>query len=128
MFRLIKFVDLGGLQQAILDEGVKVGHLTYLGDAHVGEHTNIGAGTITCNYDGFAKHPTRIGAGAFIGSNSSLVAPVSVGEAAIVAAGTVVTRDVPADGLAIARVRQDNKEHRAGMLREQQRARRRRPD
>lgn len=111
-----------------LAPGAKASHLTYLGDAEVGAKANIGAGTITCNYDGFNKFPTRIGAGAFIGSNSSLVAPVSVGEAAIVAAGTVVTRDVPADGLAIARVRQDNKEHRAGMLREQQRARRRRPD
>ena len=111
-----------------LAPGAKASHLTYLGDTQVGAKANIGAGTITCNYDGFNKSPTRIGAGAFIGSNTSLVAPVSVGDAAIVAAGTVVTRDVPADGLAIARVRQDNKEHRASMLREQQRARQRRPE
>lgn len=107
-----------------LAPGAKANHLTYLGDTQVGAKANIGAGTITCNYDGFHKYPTRIGAGAFVGSNTSLVAPVTVGEAAIVAAGSVVTRDVPDDGLAVARARQDNKEHRASLLRERQRHRR----
>ena len=81
-----------------LDEGVKVGHLTYLGDAHVGEHTNIGAGTVTCNYDGVMKHRTEIGAHAFIGSDTMLVAPVTVGAGAMTASGSVITEDVPARG------------------------------
>ncbi|MGV6873374.1 bifunctional UDP-N-acetylglucosamine diphosphorylase/glucosamine-1-phosphate N-acetyltransferase GlmU [Pseudochelatococcus sp. B33] len=98
------------IKNASLAEGVKVGHLTYLGDAEVGAGTNIGAGTITCNYDGFRKHHTSIGAGAFIGSNSSLVAPVSVGEGAYVGSGSVVTDDVPADALALGRGRQTVKE------------------
>ncbi|HEX9858184.1 MAG TPA: DapH/DapD/GlmU-related protein, partial [Paracoccaceae bacterium] len=97
------------IKNAILDEGVKVGHLTYLGDAHVGEHTNIGAGTVTCNYDGVAKHHTEIGARAFIGSDTMLVAPVSVGAGAITASGSVITEDVPAEALALARARQVNK-------------------
>ena len=83
--------------------GAKANHLTYLGDASVGEGANVGAGTITCNYDGFGKYETVIGAGAFIGSNSALVAPVTIGEGAFVAAGSVITRDVAADALAIAR-------------------------
>jgi bifunctional UDP-N-acetylglucosamine pyrophosphorylase/glucosamine-1-phosphate N-acetyltransferase len=91
------------IKNAILDEGVKVGHLTYLGDAHVGEHTNIGAGTITCNYDGVFKHHTEIGARAFIGSDTMLVAPVRVGHGAMTASGSVITGDVPDDALAIAR-------------------------
>ena len=91
------------IKQARLGAGAKANHLTYLGDADVGARTNIGAGTITCNYDGFFKSLTRIGEGAFIGSNSALVAPVSIGDGAIVAAGSVVTRDVPADALAVAR-------------------------
>ncbi len=98
------------IKNSTLHEGVKVGHLTYLGDADVGAGTNIGAGTITCNYDGFRKHATRIGAGAFIGSNSSLVAPVSVGTGAYVGSGSVVTDDVPADALALGRGRQAIKE------------------
>lgn len=97
------------IKNAILDEGVKVGHLTYLGDAHVGEHTNIGAGTITCNYDGVMKHRTEIGARAFIGSDTMLVAPVRIGAGAFTATGSVITQDVPAEALAIARVRQENK-------------------
>jgi bifunctional UDP-N-acetylglucosamine pyrophosphorylase/glucosamine-1-phosphate N-acetyltransferase len=76
-------------------EGAKAGHLTYLGDATVGERTNIGAGTITCNYDGVNKNPTAIGADAFIGSNSSLVAPLTIGDGALTGAGAVVIRDVP---------------------------------
>jgi bifunctional UDP-N-acetylglucosamine pyrophosphorylase/glucosamine-1-phosphate N-acetyltransferase len=90
-------------KKTVLGAGAKANHLSYLGDAKVGAHANIGAGTITCNYDGFAKHVTEIGAGAFIGSNSALVAPVKVGAGAIVAAGSAVTADVPADALALVR-------------------------
>ncbi|MFN4095431.1 MAG: bifunctional UDP-N-acetylglucosamine diphosphorylase/glucosamine-1-phosphate N-acetyltransferase GlmU [Sphingomonas sp.] len=93
-------------KKAVLGKGAKANHLTYLGDALVGEGANIGAGTITCNYDGFFKYPTVIGAGAFIGSNSALVAPVTVGEGAIVGAGSVVTKDVEADALALVRPEQ----------------------
>jgi len=106
-----------------LAPGAKANHLTYLGDTVVGAKANIGAGTITCNYDGFGKYPTQIGAGAFIGSNTALVAPVTIGAEAIVAAGSVVTRDVPDDGFAIARARQETREHRAGWLRERFRRR-----
>ena len=91
------------LKQASVGRGAKVNHLSYVGDAEVGDRANIGAGTITCNYDGFDKHRTVIGAGAFIGSNSALVAPVVIGEGAMVGAGSVVTRDVEADSLAVAR-------------------------
>ena len=91
------------VKKAALGKGAKANHLSYIGDASVGEKANIGAGTITCNYDGFGKYRTEIGAGAFIGSNSALVAPVSIGDGAIVGAGSVVTRDVAADELAIAR-------------------------
>jgi bifunctional UDP-N-acetylglucosamine pyrophosphorylase/glucosamine-1-phosphate N-acetyltransferase len=94
------------LKKTHLGAGAKAPHLTYLGDATVGEKANVGAGTITCNYDGQAKHPTRIGAGAFVGSNSTLVAPVGVGDKAYVAAGSVITQDVPADALALGRSRQ----------------------
>lgn len=97
------------LKKAKVEKGAKVNHLSYIGDAHVGEKTNIGAGTITCNYDGFSKYKTEIGAGAFIGSNTALVAPVKVGDGAIIAAGSVITQDVPADALAIARSRQEDK-------------------
>lgn len=93
-------------KNAELGEGAKANHLTYLGDTVVGAAANIGAGTITCNYDGFLKHRTEIGAGAFIGSNSALVAPVTVGAGAIVGAGTTLTQDVAADALAIARGQQ----------------------
>lgn len=94
------------IKNARVHEGAKVNHLTYIGDATVGAKANIGAGTITCNYDGFFKSHTEIGAGAFIGSNSSLVAPVTIGDGAIIGAGSVVTRDVPAASLAVARGRQ----------------------
>jgi bifunctional UDP-N-acetylglucosamine pyrophosphorylase / glucosamine-1-phosphate N-acetyltransferase len=100
------FVELKKTQ---LGAGAKANHLTYLGDAKVGPKANIGAGTITCNYDGFNKTRTIIGAGAFIGSDTSLVAPVTVGDGAIIAAGSVITRDVPADALAIARGAQVDK-------------------
>ena len=94
------------LKQATLGEGAKVNHLSYVGDASVGAKANIGAGTITCNYDGYAKHRTEIGAGAFIGSNSALVAPVAIGAGAIVAAGSVITTSVEPDSLAVARGKQ----------------------
>ena len=97
------------VKNATLGTGAKASHLTYLGDAEVGDDANIGAGTITCNYDGFFKYRTAIGAGAFIGSNSALVAPVTIGAGAIVGAGSVVTQDVPADALALVRPKQDNK-------------------
>jgi bifunctional UDP-N-acetylglucosamine pyrophosphorylase / glucosamine-1-phosphate N-acetyltransferase len=94
------------LKKAEIGEGAKVNHLSYVGDASVGANANIGAGTITCNYDGFRKYGTVIGAGAFIGSNTALVAPVSVGDGAIVGAGSVITRDVEADSLALERSEQ----------------------
>jgi bifunctional UDP-N-acetylglucosamine pyrophosphorylase/glucosamine-1-phosphate N-acetyltransferase len=96
-------------KKAKLGRGAKANHLTYLGDTEVGEGANVGAGTITCNYDGFFKYGTVIGPGAFIGSNSALVAPVTIGEGAIVGAGSVVTGDVEADALALARGSQSNK-------------------
>jgi bifunctional UDP-N-acetylglucosamine pyrophosphorylase / glucosamine-1-phosphate N-acetyltransferase len=104
--RVGNFVEV---KNAILDEGAKVNHLTYIGDAHVGARANVGAGTITCNYDGVFKHHTEIGAGSFIGSNTALVAPVTVGAEALVAAGSVITEDVPAGALALARGRQANR-------------------
>ncbi|MEZ7813875.1 MAG: bifunctional UDP-N-acetylglucosamine diphosphorylase/glucosamine-1-phosphate N-acetyltransferase GlmU [Paracoccaceae bacterium] len=97
------------IKNAILDEGVKVGHLTYLGDAHVGEFTNIGAGTITCNYDGVNKHRTTIGARAFIGSNTMLVAPVRVGDDTMTGSGSVITKEVADQALALGRAVQINK-------------------
>jgi bifunctional UDP-N-acetylglucosamine pyrophosphorylase / glucosamine-1-phosphate N-acetyltransferase len=100
-----------------LGRGAKANHLSYLGDSDVGAGTNIGAGTITCNYDGFNKHRTVIGKNAFIGSNTALVAPVTVGDGAYVATGSVVTSDVPSDALTIARGRQINKPGRAAELR-----------
>ncbi len=97
------------VKNSILDEGVKVGHLTYLGDADVGEFTNIGAGTVTCNYDGVMKHRTTIGKRAFIGSDTMLVAPVRVGHDALTASGSVITMDVPDEALALGRAKQINK-------------------
>jgi bifunctional UDP-N-acetylglucosamine pyrophosphorylase/glucosamine-1-phosphate N-acetyltransferase len=94
------------LKKAKVGEGAKVNHLSYVGDASVGARANIGAGTITCNYDGFGKYRTEIGAGAFIGSNTALVAPVAVGDGAIVGAGSVISKDVEADSLAIERSEQ----------------------
>ncbi len=108
------------IKQARVEAGAKVNHLTYIGDARIGAKANIGAGTITCNYDGFNKSHTDIGAGAFIGSNSALVAPVRIGDGAIVAAGSTITGDVPADAMALARGRQENKLGLAGRFRAQQ--------
>jgi len=106
------------VKKAEIGKGAKVNHLTYIGDAVVGAETNIGAGTITCNYDGVNKHETHIGAGAFIGSNSSLVAPVKIGDGALIASGSVITEDVPADALAFGRARQEMKPGRAAVIRE----------
>ena len=105
------------VKKAEIGPGAKVNHLTYIGDAFIGAKTNIGAGTITCNYDGINKHITRIGANAFIGSNSALVAPVSIGDGAYVASGSVITADVPDDAVAFGRARQENKEGRAAIIR-----------
>ena len=107
------------VKAATLEAGAKVNHLTYIGDARVGEGANVGAGTITCNYDGANKHRTDIGKGAFIGSNSALVAPVAIGDNAYVGSGSVITRDVPAGALAIGRGRQVVKEGLAARLKGQ---------
>jgi len=108
------------LKKSKIGRGAKVPHLSYIGDATVGANANIGAGTITCNYDGVAKHQTKIGAGAFVGTNSSLVAPVTIGAGAYVGAGSVITKSVPAGALAIARARQ---EVRAGWAARKKKAR-----
>ncbi len=113
--RIGNFVET---KAATLEAGVKVNHLSYVGDAHVGANTNIGAGTITCNYDGFGKHRTEIGAGAFVGTNSSLVAPVRIGNGAYIGSGSVITRDVPDDALAVERSQQTNREGGAKRYRE----------
>jgi len=113
--RIGNFVET---KAAMLEAGVKVNHLSYIGDAHVGANTNIGAGTITCNYDGFSKHKTEIGAGAFIGTNSSLVAPVKIGRGAYIGSGSVITREVPDDALAVERNQQTNREGGATRYRE----------
>ena len=117
--RVGNFVEI---KKAAVGEGAKVNHLSYIGDSDVGERANIGAGTITCNYDGFGKYRTVIGAGAFIGSNSALVAPVSIGEGAIVGAGSVITRDVEADSLAVERNEQKGIAGWARRFRERMRA------
>jgi len=103
---------------ATLEAGAKVNHLSYIGDAHVGERANIGAGTITCNYDGFGKHKTEIGAGAFVGTNSSLVAPVKIGNGAYIGSGSVITKDVPDDAMALERSQQTIREGGAARYRE----------
>jgi bifunctional UDP-N-acetylglucosamine pyrophosphorylase / glucosamine-1-phosphate N-acetyltransferase len=98
------------VKKSTIGEGVAVSHLSYIGDASIGDQTNIGAGTITCNYDGFSKHRTTIGSDVFVGSNSTLVAPLTIEDGSMVAAGSVVTHNVPADGLALGRSRQEVKE------------------
>ena len=116
--RIGNFVEI---KNARIEDGAKVNHLSYIGDANIGEASNIGAGTVTCNYDGVGKHRTEIGASVFIGSNTMLVAPVTVGDAAMTASGSVITRDVEPGALAIARSEQSNKPGLAvklfGMLR-----------
>src|SRR5580704_10392723 len=112
--RIGNFVEV---KETVLEAGAKANHLSYIGDAFVGANANIGAGTITCNYDGSDKHRTSIGKDAFIGSNSALVAPVEIGEGAYIGTGSVITDDVPADALALGRSRQVVKEGRAARLR-----------
>jgi len=106
--RIGNFVEV---KESRVKRGAKAGHLTYLGDSEVGEEVNIGAGTITCNYDGVEKHRTTIEDRAFIGSNTSLVAPVTIGKGAVIGAGSTITEDVPPGTLALGRARQVNKEH-----------------
>ncbi|MEL7397755.1 MAG: bifunctional UDP-N-acetylglucosamine diphosphorylase/glucosamine-1-phosphate N-acetyltransferase GlmU [Pseudomonadota bacterium] len=105
----VKIGNFVEVKNAQLEEGVKVNHLSYVGDAHIGQATNVGAGTITCNYDGVLKHRTTVGERAFIGSNTMLVAPVSVGDEAMTASGSVITKDVEPGALALARGQQVNK-------------------
>jgi bifunctional UDP-N-acetylglucosamine pyrophosphorylase / glucosamine-1-phosphate N-acetyltransferase len=113
--RIGNFVET---KAAILEAGVKVNHLSYIGDAEIGANSNIGAGTITCNYDGFSKHKTTIGKGAFVGTNSSLVAPVKIGAGAYIGSGSVITRDVPDDAMAVERSPQSIREGGATRYRE----------
>jgi bifunctional UDP-N-acetylglucosamine pyrophosphorylase/glucosamine-1-phosphate N-acetyltransferase len=113
--RIGNFVET---KAATLEAGVKVNHLSYIGDAEVGANSNIGAGTITCNYDGFFKHKTIIGTGAFVGTNSSLVAPVKIGAGAYIGSGSVITKDVPDDAMAVERSQQSTREGGAKRYRE----------
>ncbi|MCA8927836.1 MAG: bifunctional UDP-N-acetylglucosamine diphosphorylase/glucosamine-1-phosphate N-acetyltransferase GlmU [Alphaproteobacteria bacterium] len=112
------------IKKATVEAGAKVNHLAYIGDARVGARANIGAGTITCNYDGFDKHFTDIGADAFVGTNNALVAPVTIGDGAITAAGSVISQNVPGDALAIERARQETKPGWAAKFRDRKRRRR----
>ncbi|MEX0328006.1 MAG: bifunctional UDP-N-acetylglucosamine diphosphorylase/glucosamine-1-phosphate N-acetyltransferase GlmU [Ruegeria sp.] len=123
--RVGNFVEI---KNAEIAEGAKVNHLSYIGDAAIGAASNIGAGTITCNYDGVMKHKTTIGQNVFLGSNTLLVAPVTVGDNAMTATGTVVTRDVEPDALAVARAKQENKPGYARKLFEMLRAKKARRD
>lgn len=123
--RIGNFVEV---KATTVEAGAKANHLTYLGDSTVGAGANVGAGTITCNYDGFDKHRTEIGAGAFIGSNSALVAPVKIGAGAYVGSGSVITRDVPAEALAVERSQQAVREGWAARFRELKLSRRKRKD
>ena len=109
------------VKNATLEPGAKANHLSYIGDARVGAKSNIGAGTITCNYDGIAKYRTEIGAGVFVGSNSALVAPVTIGDGAFVGAGSTINRDVPPGSLSIARGRQTDIPDGAARLRARRR-------
>jgi bifunctional UDP-N-acetylglucosamine pyrophosphorylase/glucosamine-1-phosphate N-acetyltransferase len=123
--RIGNFVEI---KNAILDEGAKVNHLSYIGDASIGARSNIGAGTVTCNYDGVMKHRTEIGADVFIGSDTMLVAPVTIGDGAMTATGSVITRDIEAGALAMARAAQENKPGRARKLMDMLRAKKARRD
>jgi bifunctional UDP-N-acetylglucosamine pyrophosphorylase/glucosamine-1-phosphate N-acetyltransferase len=115
--RKVKVGNFVEVKKSVIGEGSKAPHLTYIGDATVGNRVNIGAGTICCNYDGFAKHQTIIEDEAFIGSNTSLVAPVRIGRGAIVAAGSAITHEVPPDAVAFGRAVQVNKASRAAEIR-----------
>ena len=108
------------VKKAVIGAGAKVPHLAYIGDATLGEKVNIGAGTITCNYDGFSKHETVIEDDVFVGSNTNLVAPITVGKGAIIAAGSTVTEAVPPDAVAFGRAPRVNKEGRAAATRRKQ--------
>jgi len=119
--RVGNFVEI---KKAVLGAGAKANHLSYIGDAQVGANANIGAGVITCNYDGFAKHVTEIGAGVFVGSNVALVAPVRIGDGALIGAGSTVSRDVPADAVAVTRAEQNTLTGAAARRRERLSARR----
>lgn len=119
--KLGKKVKVGNfveIKKSSIGAGTSISHLTYIGDSQVGSDANIGAGTITCNYDGYLKHTTEIGDGAFVGSNTTLVAPVKIGDRAMTAAGSVITGDVPADSLGIGRSKQENKEEWAKIWRQ----------
>lgn len=122
--RIGNFVEL---KEAVMEDGAKANHLSYIGDGRVGENANIGAGTIFCNYDGAQKHRTEIGKGAFVGSNSALVAPVTIGDGAYVGSGSVITENVPADALALGRGRQTIKEGWAERLRKLKAAGKKKP-
>ena len=123
--RIGNFVEV---KNARIDEGAKVNHLSYIGDAEIGARSNIGAGTVTCNYDGVMKHHTHIGADVFIGSDTMLVAPVRIGDGAMTATGSVITRDVEAGALALARAMQENKPGKARRLMDMLKARKARRD
>lgn len=114
----VKIGNFVETKAATLEAGAKINHLSYVGDAHVGAKANIGAGAITCNYDGFAKHRTEIGAGAFVGTNASLVAPVRIGNGAYIGSGSVITKDVPDDAMSIERAQQTIREGGATRYRE----------
>jgi bifunctional UDP-N-acetylglucosamine pyrophosphorylase/glucosamine-1-phosphate N-acetyltransferase len=118
----VKIGNFVEIKKSNLGDGAKVNHLSYIGDATIGERSNIGAGTITCNYDGFVKSRTVIGSDAFVGSQSTLVAPVNIGDGAFVAAGSVITHEVPADAMAFGRARQETKEGRAAQWRKLKKA------
>nr|MCW1952037.1 bifunctional UDP-N-acetylglucosamine diphosphorylase/glucosamine-1-phosphate N-acetyltransferase GlmU [Octadecabacter sp.] len=105
----VKIGNFVEIKNATIDAGAKVNHLSYIGDAQIGEKSNVGAGTITCNYDGVFKHRTTIGKNVFVGSNTMLVAPVSLGDDSMTATGTIVTKNVPDGDLAVGRARQENK-------------------
>lgn len=113
----VKIGNFCEIKQATIGLGTKINHLSYVGDAEIGIHVNIGAGAITCNYDGYNKKKTRIGDGAFVGSNTSLVAPVSIGRHAYIASGSVITKNIPDNALTLGRARQVNKLGRAKILR-----------
>jgi bifunctional UDP-N-acetylglucosamine pyrophosphorylase/glucosamine-1-phosphate N-acetyltransferase len=106
------------LKNAVLSDNAKVGHLSYIGDANLGLRANIGGGTITCNYDSVNKHRTTIGEGVFVGSNNTLVAPLTLGDRCFTAAGSTITEDVPSEALAFGRARQSTVEGRGKVLRE----------
>ena len=123
--RIGNFVEL---KNSIISQGSKVNHLSYIGDTSIGEHSNIGAGTVTCNYDGVNKHHTKIGDEVFLGSNTLLVAPITVGNQAMTATGTIVTKDIPSGDLTIGRVKQENKTGYANKLLKRLKSKKKRKD